>query len=103
MGSSALGIRFASTELAYQKGFANPGFQPAGLRRYLEPRTGTCSVSFAYGGHSAGRYGAHGRDALDNRDFRLGGVYREQAAALVVYSYGVRDAANRDLGISTGD
>src|SRR5207253_6654637 len=83
MGSSALGIRFASTELAYQKGFANPGFQPAGLRRYLEPRTGTCSVSFAYGGYSAGRYGSHGRDALDHRDFRHGGVFREQAAARV--------------------
>ena len=55
MGSSALGIRFASTKLAYQRGFAKPGCQLAGLRRYLEPRTGTCSVSFAYGGHSAGR------------------------------------------------
>jgi hypothetical protein len=39
------------------------------------------------------RYGSHGRDALDHRDFRHGGVFREQAAARVGNSYG----ASRNL------
>src|SRR5437899_2944162 len=89
-----------SPDVAYRKGYAKPGFQPAGLRRYLGPRTGTCSVSFAYGGYRAGRYGSHGRDALDHLDFRHGGVFREQAAARVGNSYGARRAAKR--GVASG-